>query len=76
MKTVSVDAGALKEVLEAFMTGQTHRVLELQAIQSLPGSTIGILLGNYNDAVDQHNILQNGVPVVGEPPRQEPYVGD
>lgn len=49
---IEVDADALKQVLEAFVSNQPHRVLELQAIMTLEAADfnpVGLLVRDYNE---------------------------
>lgn len=47
-ETVTVDANALRTVLEAFM-GPAHHVMEQWAIRSLPGSDVQKLIDQFNE---------------------------
>lgn len=51
METVTVDASALRSVLQALM-GPSHHVMELWATQSLPDSDVAKLVGQFNAAVE------------------------
>lgn len=68
MDTVTVDAAALKEVLECFMTGQSHRILELQVLRDWPESSVKKLVGNYNDAVGRAIAAAYAKPPVSDEP--------
>jgi hypothetical protein len=50
METVTVNATALRNVLQALM-GPSHHVMELWATQSLPDSDISKLVQQFNAAV-------------------------
>ena len=56
MEQVTVNAKALKEVLEA-LNGPGHYIRELQATRSLPGNDnpINILIEEYNSAIEAYN---------------------
>lgn len=53
METVTVNAAALRKVLNA-LNGAGHEIRELQVIRNLPGekSPIDILIDEYNAAAD------------------------
>jgi hypothetical protein len=53
METVTVNAAALRKVLNA-LNGAGHEIRELQGIRYLPGekSPIDILIDEYNAAAD------------------------
>lgn len=50
METVTVDATALRNVLQTLM-GPSHHVMELWATQSLPDSDVAKLVSQFNAAV-------------------------
>ena len=56
MEQITVNAKALKEVLEA-LNGPGHYIRELQATRSLPGNNnpLNILMEEYNTAVNAYN---------------------
>lgn len=54
MKTVTVDADALRQVLEALI-GPSYLMSELMAIRGLGDSPIDILVEQYNAAVESHD---------------------
>ena len=62
MKTVTVDAAALRQLLEAFL-GPIYYVNELRVIYDLgtkfPDETrnnpVGLLIKQYNEAAEAHN---------------------
>lgn len=64
MKMVTVDAEALRRVLQA-LVGPPHHIRELQALRhhhNTPGfdpSPIQTLLDEYNAAVEAHNAKHN-----------------
>lgn len=59
MDTVTVDASALRKVLES-LHGPDYLIRELQAISNLPGYDCPIkkLTSQYNDAVERYNTQQ------------------
>lgn len=52
MKTVTVDADALRQVLQA-LVGPSYLISELMAIRVLGDSPIDILVEQYNAAVNE-----------------------
>jgi hypothetical protein len=56
MKTVTVDAEALRAVLQALI-GPAHHIRELQAIRGLPGGDdpIGKLIKEFNEQAEAFN---------------------
>lgn len=54
MKTVTVDADALRQVLQA-LNGPSYLISELMAIRVLGNSPIDILVEQYNAAVKRHD---------------------
>jgi len=60
MQTVTVNADALSQVLEAFKSGYTHRVLELQAIQNLKGTPVEVLATDFAEALAKHKAVLLG----------------
>lgn len=54
MKTVTVDADALRQVLQALI-GPSYLMSELMAIRGLGDSPIDILVEQYNAAVINHD---------------------
>lgn len=60
MKTVTVDANALRQVLEA-LNGPAHYIRELQVLRGPlhDGNPIDTLVSNYNKAVDEFNGVKN-----------------
>jgi len=62
METVTVNAAALRQLLEAVM-GPAHLIRELRVIQELhqkklsPPDPITILVEEYNAAAEAHNAL-------------------
>lgn len=56
METVTVNADALRKILQA-LNGPPHHIRELQAIRNLPGydCPITLLTEEYNAAVHEHN---------------------
>lgn len=54
MKIVTVDADALRQVLQALI-GPSYLMSELMAIQGLGDSPIDILVAQYNEAVKSHD---------------------
>lgn len=54
MKTVTVDADALRQVLQA-LNGPGHHIRELQAIRGLGDSPIDKLVEDYNKAAEEFN---------------------
>ena len=60
MKTVTVNAAALKRVLIA-LNGPAHYIRELQATRNLPLNPIEILTDDYNTAGAEYNkLLEQG----------------
>ena len=57
MKTVTVDADALRQVLQALI-GPSYLMSELMAIQGLGDSPIDILVEQYNAAVKSHAAME------------------
>lgn len=57
MKIVTVDADALRQVLQALI-GPSYLMSELMAIQGLGDSPIDILLDQYNSAVKSHAAME------------------
>lgn len=57
MKTVTVSADALRQILEAFSSGQPHHVLELQALVGnvITLDPVSTLLYEFNAAVEAYN---------------------
>lgn len=53
MKTVTVDADALRQVLQALI-GPSYLISELMVIRGLGDSPIDILVDQYNAAVKSH----------------------
>lgn len=51
MKTVTVDAGALRQVLEA-LTGPSYLIMELKVTQGFEDNPINTLIRQYNSAVE------------------------
>ena len=54
MDTVTVDADALRQVLQA-LVGPSHYIRELQAIRSLGDSPIDKLIFQFNEQVAKAN---------------------
>lgn len=54
MKTVTVDADALRQVLQSLI-GPSYLMSELMAIRGLGDSPIDILVDQYNMAVENHD---------------------
>ena len=56
METVTVNADALRQILQA-LNGPPHYIREIQAIRNLPGHDCPItrLTEEYNEAVRKHN---------------------
>lgn len=56
METVTVNANALRQILEA-LSGPPHHMRELLVISDLPGHDCPIkrLVNEYNDAVEKYN---------------------
>lgn len=65
METVTVDAKALRQVLQALI-GPSHHIAEMQATRGLHALTgdnpIELLVEQYAAAVDKHNAAQQGGP--------------
>jgi hypothetical protein len=55
MKTVTVSADALRQLLQA-VNGPAHYIRELQVTRNIDESNpINVLISEYNAAVDVHN---------------------